>query len=109
MAQSRCGGCRRHGYRAQPLYSGIPLFRGYCHQKLCLLAEAAADLEMAAKLDQNHQNALYYLGQTYFYMGEYERALIALERLTHMLATRGGMGRHLQLAVSDAAPPWPGR
>lgn len=67
-----------------PFTAEYHFFRGYCHQKLCLLAEAAADLEMAAKLDQNHQNALYYLGQTYFYMGEYERALIALERLTHI-------------------------
>lgn len=64
-----------------PFVAEYHFFRGYCHQKLGLLQEAAADLEMAWKLDPNHQNAGYYLGQTYFYMGEYERGRIAFERV----------------------------
>ena len=64
-----------------PFVAEYHFFRGYCHQKLGLLQEAAADLEMAWKLDPNHENAGYYLGQTYFYMGEYERGRIAFERV----------------------------
>lgn len=64
-----------------PFNAEYHFFRGYCHQKLGLLAEAAADLEMAWKLDPNHQNAGYYLGQTYFYMGEYERGSVAFDRV----------------------------
>lgn len=65
----------------EPFVAEYHFFRGYCHQKLGLLKEAAADLEMAWKLDANHENAGYYLGQTYFYMGEYERGRQAFERL----------------------------
>lgn len=62
-----------------PFVAEYHFFRGYCHQKLGNLQEAAADLEIAWKLDANHQNAGYYLGQTYFYLGEYERGRAAFE------------------------------
>lgn len=64
-----------------PFVAEYHFFRGYCHQKLGLLQEAAADFEMAWKLDGNHVNAAYYLGMTYFYMGEYERAYHAYKGL----------------------------
>lgn len=64
-----------------PFVAEYHFFRGYCHQKLGLLQEAAADLELAWRLDPNHENAGYYLGQTYFYMSEFERGCAAFERL----------------------------
>lgn len=64
-----------------PFVPEYHFFRGYCHQKLGLLQEAAADFEMCWKLDGNHVNAAYYLGMTYFYMGEYERAYWAYKGL----------------------------
>lgn len=64
-----------------PFVAEYHFFRGYCHQKLGLLQEAAADFEMCWKLDGNHVNAAYYLGMTYFYMGEYERAYTAYKGL----------------------------
>ena len=64
-----------------PFVAEYHFFRGYCHQKLGLLQEAAADFEMCWKLDGNHVHAAYYLGMTYFYMGEYERAYTAYKGL----------------------------
>lgn len=64
-----------------PFVAEYHFFRGYCHQKLGLLQEAAADFEMCWKLDGNHVHAAYYLGMTYFYMGEYERAYHAYKGL----------------------------
>ena len=42
-----------------PFVAEYHFFRGYCHQKLGLLQEAAADLELAWRLDPNHENAGY--------------------------------------------------
>ena len=64
-----------------PFVAEYHFFRGYCHQKLGLLQESVADFEMAWKLDGNHVNAAYYLGMSYFYMGEYERAYRAYQGL----------------------------
>ena len=64
-----------------PFVAEYYFFRGYCHQKLGLLQESVADFEMAWKLDGNHVNAAYYLGMSYFYMGEYERAYRAYQGL----------------------------
>lgn len=57
-----------------PLNADHIQFRGYCHQKLGLLQEAAADFELSWKLNPKQWNSAYYLGMTYFYMHELERA-----------------------------------
>lgn len=72
-----------------PLNADYSQFRGYCHLKLGLLQEAAADFELSLKLNPQKWNAAYYLGMTYFYMGEYGRACGVYDRMWDMTSPNG--------------------
>lgn len=67
-----------------PLRAEYHHFRGYCHLKLGLLQEAAADNTASLALDAKHWGAAYYLGMTLFYMHEYGRALDVYDRMWAM-------------------------
>jgi tetratricopeptide (TPR) repeat protein len=67
------------GLTYDPFYSLLYRHRGHAYVNIRRYREAAADFEMALRLDPSNWDSWYHLGLSYHLLGEFERALPVYE------------------------------